>query len=622
MKVSDGLVTDRKSLTFKFGEIEVQEGEFALSLGGASVPVEPKAFRVLLYLLRNPGRVVSKDEILIAVWDDCSVSDNSLTRSIATLRRLMHDDSREPRYIATVPTVGYRFVCPVLASEGTPHERTGQLLSETVSFPAHLETERTTASARFLDSIVVLPLKNAGVLPAIEYLCDGITESLINSLSQLNGLRVVPRTTAFRYKDAKIDPAEIGRELRVRVALVGFLSQRGERLIICLELIDATHESQLWGVSYDYPLEDILSVQAEVAADISATLRLRLSEEEKKRLAKRPTRSREAYHFYLRAMHWGNKWTPEGLGKGIEYIRRALDLDPAYAEAWTGLAYLYVLAGIMGGASPTETFPRARAAAQQALDIDDRETGAHASLAFVKLVYDWDWQGALLQLQHAIEVAPNLAGGHYVYSFWYVTQGLYGQAAAEARIALDIDPLSVRYSYLAGFISFCAGQSDLAIEQLYMTIELDPSFTQAYGFLAYSYARKQMRSEAIAALSKIGEDTVSGTRGSALRAIVDAQTGRPGEAQTILQMLRRGLKSPDFAEAYQCAVLHALLGEIDESFDCLDMAFRGRSVMLIYLAIAPNLENLHDDPRFFELIRRIGIPVSAVLNKQTKMTTL
>jgi TolB-like protein/DNA-binding winged helix-turn-helix (wHTH) protein/Tfp pilus assembly protein PilF len=602
-------VTEQTYRVFRFGDIEVREREFLLVKAGETLPVEPKAFRVLLFLLSNPGRLVTKDELLNGVWNDCSVSDNSLTRSIATLRRLLRDDTHEPRYIATVPTVGYRFLCPVHVSEQTLSKHTTpDLLRTAAGIADEMSGRDESYGSEFLDSIAVLPFENAGGEPDMEYLSDGITASIINNLSQLNRLRVVPRTTAFRYKGKVRDAAKAGRELRVRVVLTGQVSQRGDVLMMNVELIDAAHESQLWGANYNGGSEDIFSMQAEIAEQITIKLKLRLDEEEIKRLGKRPTQSREAYYLYFKAMHWANKWTAEGIRKGIDYTRQAIDADPAYAQAWTALAYLYVLIGFFGGAPSNETLPKAKAAALKAVGIDDNEANAHATLAYVRLVYDWDWQGAHKELLRAIELGPNLGPPHYVYSHWYLTQGLYAEAFREGKLASTIDPLSVQFHYHVGVVHYFGRQYDRAIEQLQKTTDLDPNFGPAHQSLAVAYARKGVSADT-AELRKSLEPAKNNLHG-ALLGMLCALTGKPEEARAILIKLKQDVEPPNFPSAYYCAALHALLGDRDEAFAYLDQARRGRSVQLAYVAVAPELDSLHDDPRFPGFLRSIGIPAS------------
>ena len=446
-----------KTSIFRFANVEVREREFSILKAGEVLPVEPKAFRVLLILLQNPQKLISKEELLNAVWGDVAVGDNSLARSVALLRRLLGDDTHNPRYIATVATVGYRFLCPVDVSE----EDSGKLTTPNfLGTAANEESRKGGASPflAFLDSIAVLPFENAGDDPEMEYLSDGITASIINNLSQVSRLRVVPRTTAFRYKGRLSDLALTGRELRVRVVLTGRVSQRGDNLTINVELIDTELESQLWGEHYTGRSEDIFPIQTAIATQIANKLNLRLNDDEKKQLAKRPTASREAYHLYLKSLYWANKWSPDGIRKGVDYARQAIEADPVYAEAWTALAYLFVLIGFFGDASSTETFVRAKAAAVKALDIDDSDVGAHATLAFVRLYYDLDWPGAQKESLRAIELGPNIASGHYVYSHWFLTQELYEEARREARLALEIDPLSMRCGHQLGLVLYSSRQ--------------------------------------------------------------------------------------------------------------------------------------------------------------------
>jgi TolB-like protein len=600
-----------KSFVFSFGDIEVREREFSLIKAGEVLPVEPKAFRVLLILLRNPQKLITKEELLNAVWGDVAVGDGSLTRSIWVVRRLLGDDTRDPRYIETVPTVGYRFLCLVDVSEEDPGELTTPS-SGTITTSASEELRKDGASPvlEFLDSIAVLPFENAGDDPEMEYLSDGITASIINNLSQVSRLRVVPRTTVFRYKGPLSDLAHTGRELRARVVLTGRVSQRGDNLTINVELIDAERESQLWGEHYTGRSEDIFPIQTEIATQIANKLNLRLNEDEKKQLAKRPTASREAYHLLLKSLYWANKWSPDGIRKGVDYARQAIEADPVYAGAWTALAYLFVLIGFFGDASSTETFVRAKAAAVKALDIDDSDVGAHATLAFVRLYYDLDWPGARKESLRAIELGPNLASGHYVYSHWFLTQELYEDAGREAKLALEIDPLSMRCGLQLGLVHYSSRQYDKAIDQFRETAELYPLSATVHQSLAFLYARKCMWKEAKEEMEKGLELANNDLRSEALFGILSAMAGELVEARRIRDKLIQQLKPPGFPLAFQCAAIHSFLGEKDEAFACLDMARQGHSIQLAYVGIAQELESLHDDPRFPDLLRSIGIPLS------------
>jgi TolB-like protein/Tfp pilus assembly protein PilF len=609
VNADEELTMGNRSFVFRFTDFEVREREFGLIKDGEVLPVEPKAFRVLLFLLRNPQKLITKDELLNAVWGDTAVSENSLARSIALLRRLLGDDPRDPRFIATVPTVGYRFLCPVDMSEESLIGHSPPDLLQTVKGTAEEEAKKGAAPvSEFLDSIAVLPFENAGDDPDMDYLSDGITASIINNLSKVHRLRVVPRTTVWRYKGRLSNPAQSGRELRARVVLTGRVSQRGDTLTINVEMIDTVHESQLWGMHFNRNSEDIFPIQAEIAAQVTNQLTLRLNDEEKEQIAKRPTANREAYHLLLKSVYWANKWTPDGMRKGVDYALQAIDADPVYAEAWTALAYLFVVIGFFGGAASGEMFARAKAAAVKALDIDDNQSDAHATLAYVQLTFDWDWQGSRREWSRAIELGPNLANGHWVASHWYLTQRLYSEAMREARLALDIDPLSVQFNYQLGAIHFFAREYDQAIEVLHATNELNPTFAQSHQLLAAAYAQKGMRQHAMAEIEKRSELTKGDPRNKALWGILSAMTGNIVEARRLVEELRQELKPPHFLFAYQCAALHALLGEKDEAFACLEMARQGHAVQLAYVAIAQELESLHADPRFPEMLLSMGFP--------------
>ncbi len=467
--------------------------------------------------------------------------------------------------------------------------------------------ESTQRPSGLVDSVAVLPFENAGGDPDMEYLSDGIAETIINSLSQLGRLRVVPRTTVFGYKGKKIDPARAGHELRVRLVLTGQVKQRGDNLTISAEVVDTIHESQLWGGRYVCKLEEVLAIQEEIGKEISRKLQLRLTDEERARLSRRPTESREAYHLHLKAMYWAHKWTPEGLRKGIEYSRQAIETDPVYAEAYVGLAYLFSAIGFFGSLPPMEAFPKAKAAAVRALEIDPSLANAHAVLAFVRLAYDWDWPGAEAECRRALELAPHLPGGHYAYSHWCVTQGRCEEATTEARRALDLDPLSLPYNFNLGAIYYYTRRYDAAIEQLQKTSELDPSFVAAHRVLAVLYARKGMSEEAMAEAEKALASSGANLSGKIALGMVSAVTGKQSEARRILEELEQESGPPYFSRAVPCALIHTLLGERDQAFEWLDKACHERSPSLPYLRQTPDFDGLHGDPRFGNLLRRIGL---------------
>jgi TolB-like protein len=588
-------MTERKYLVFSFADIKVREREFSIVRNGEVLAVEPKAFRVLLFLLRNPHKLITKDELLDAVWGETAVSENSLTRAIALLRKLLGDDTREPRYIATVPTVGYRFLCDVKVADDS---------IGAAGFPQ---------SNRGFHSLAVLPFANGTGPAEAEYLSEGISESIINLLSQFPDLRVVPRTSAFHYKGLEADLKRVGRDLNVDAVLTGTLQQLGDRLIVQADLVDVVKDAQLWGGQYSRRLEDIFELQEELARRISESLRPRLTPDEDKLLNKRPTENREAYHLYLKAMYYANKWSPDGIQKGIAYSKQAIEADPLFAQAYAGLAYLYFLVSVFGGLSPRQVFPLAKAATLRALDIDDTLATAHACMAHILLAYDWDWAGAERESGRAIELAPNIPGGHYVRSQWCLMNGRPDEAIAEARKTLELDPLSLpNYQNLA-LTYHMLGEYDDAIEQLHKALELDPSFAPARDLLALSYAFKGCYMEAVAEVDKIaaisGENIRADIRLRGPWGLVCAAVGKHAEAQTVLAEMRQcSEKSQDFLYAYYCAAINALLGEKDDALGWLDKARQGRVFGLFYLKLSPEFKSLRADPRFDYLLRRMGLP--------------
>ena len=572
---------------FQLGVWRVQPQLNSLTCDLRTLRLEPKMMGVLVCLAERSGDVVSKEQIVQEVWQGTFVTDDVLIRCVSELRKVFGDSVDKPAFIETIPKKGYRLLVPVTPVSGPdqPSDHSG---------------------AELADSIAVLPFENTGHHPDLEYLSDGITETIINSLAQLQKLRVVPRTTAFRYKGKLLDARQAGRELRVRVVVTGHIVQRGDDVIVSVDLTDVVEEAQLWGKKYRRKIEDILAVEEEIGKEISHKLRLRLSDDERRRLAKRATESNEAHHLVLRARYYGNKWTPEGFRKGLEYARQAIEADPVYADAHNVLAYLYCLMGFLGGLAPIDAFPRAKAAALQALQIDDGLANPHAVLAMARLVYDWDFKGAETECRRAVELGPCIAACHHAYSHWYLAEGLFEEATSEAKQALDLDPLSSPINFHLGVIYYYARQYDDAIDQLVKTTEMDPSFVAAHGLLAVTYARKGMSQVAVAEAEKIIALSGDRPRDKTAVGIVNAIVGKQDEVRNILGELEQASHNPKSATTLSCAVIHALLGEREQAFVWLDRAYQGRASSLVYVAQTPDLSSLHEDPRFDDLLRRMG----------------
>jgi TolB-like protein len=472
---------------------------------------------------------------------------------------------------------------------------------------AYLYLSRGKTAAR--NSIAVLPFTNASGDPDVEYLSDGITETLINSLSQLPDVRVLARSTTFRFKGKDTDPRAVGKQLGVDAVLTGSVVQRGDSLTVQADLVDVADGSQLWGERYNRRLTDLLAIQGEIAQGIGGKLRLRLSDAEQRKLTRRYTESTEAYQLYLRGRYFWNKRTEEGIRKGVEYFRQAIESDPNYPLPYAGLADSYNFLGAFGLAilSPGEAMPRAKAAAMRALELDESLAEAHASLAFVRLYHDWDWPGAEREFQRAIELNPNYAPAHQWYSHLLMAGGRTGESISAARRAAEIDPLSLPAIMNLGWQYHWAGEYDLAVEHLRKLLEMDPNFEQGRWGLGLAYEQKGMFEEAVAEFQRTV--ALSGGRPVYVAALGHACAvgGRKAEAARAGDELE-GLSKSRYVPPYWMATLYAGLGDEDRAFGWLEKAYEERSGGLIWLGVDPRMGGLRSDPRFADLLRRVGLP--------------
>jgi len=463
---------------------------------------------------------------------------------------------------------------------------------------------RMTARAN-IDAIAVLPFANAGGDPETEYLSDGITESLIRSLSPAPGLKVMSRNSVFRYKGRDVEPARVARELGVGAVLTGAVAQRGEDLVVSVELIDGRDSTQLWGEKYNRKLSDVLAVQDEIAREIAARLRSRLRGGAAPADPKRHTSDSAAYQDYLRGRYFWNKRTEDGFRRAVSYFNAAIERDPSYALAYAGLADTYSLMSDYSIVPPREAMPKARAAAERALALDANLAEAHTSLAFVRMAYDWKWEEAGRDFERALELNPNYATAHQWYASYLVQVGRHGEALSEIKRAQELDPLSSIISANAGLYLYYARQYERAVEQLRKTLEVDEHFGVARLYLGYAYLQQPGReAEAVAEFQKardlMGEDpeTLSAL-GHAY-----AAAGRRAEAQKILEQLRERAARA-YVSPYFVAAVYAGLGESDRAFEWLEKSYADRHPGMILLKSDPRFDALRRDPRLSGLIRRI-----------------
>jgi serine/threonine protein kinase len=466
---------------------------------------------------------------------------------------------------------------------------------------------RRRRSRKAIDSIAILPFANVSNEPDTDYLSDGITESIINNLSQLPKLRVMARSTVFRYKGREIDPREVGRDLSVRAVLTGRVLHRGEVLLISTELVDVADGSQLWGEQYSRQLADIFAVQEEISSVISDKLRLKLSGKEKKQLTKRHTENAEAYQLYLKGRYYWNKWTEEGFNKSIEYYERAIAIDPRFGLAYSGLSDAYGALWYFNYLPAQEALPKATATALKAIDIDERLAEAHLSLANAKFFYEWDWPAAEREYKRALELNPSYANAHHMHAFYLVTMERFDEAIEELKRAQELDPLSVIISGGMGVPFYYMRKYDRAIKEFSNSLELDPDFLLARESLAGCYEMTGRYDEAVDEYLKAivlwgGTPEIIATLRQAYK-----QSGMRGYYQKRLEIALEQSKKTYFPP-YFIAEFYANLDEKDKAFEWLERAFDERAGFLIHIKSEPTFDNLRDDPRFADLLKRIGLP--------------
>jgi len=461
------------------------------------------------------------------------------------------------------------------------------------------------SSSRAIDSLAILPLVNDGADAEMEYLGDGITESIINSLSQLPQLRVIPRSTVFRYKGQKVDPEEIGRELGVRAVLTGRIMQLGDSLIVKTELVDVARHTQLWGEQYRRSFTDIFSLQDDISQEISGKLRLQLSGEERQKLIKRYTDNTEAYRLYLKGRHFVHKRTPDWIKKGVECFLQASDFDPNYALAYAGLAEAYgFLASSTGGQRPREAYPKAKAAATKALELDETLGEAHCTLGFFRLLYDWEFTAAENEFKRAIEFSPNFANAWDGYGFYFKATGQNEASIRACQRAQELEPLSLFITLSLAWAYYFARQYDRAMEQGAKALDMDPNFGFAYWHRGMAYIQQKKFGDAITALRKAISLSGPATTFISYLGYANARLGKSREARQMIAQLERVSKR-QYVSSYFIAIIYLGLGELDRTFEWLEKAYEERSGFMAFINVEPMLDALRGDPRFKALAEKI-----------------
>ncbi|MFN2453124.1 MAG: protein kinase [Pyrinomonadaceae bacterium] len=461
-----------------------------------------------------------------------------------------------------------------------------------------------TANTKQIESIAVLPFVNESGNADVEYLSDGMTETLISSLSNLPNLNVKPRSSVFRYKGKDTDLQTIARELNVQAILNGRVLQRGDELALSLELVDVSQDKVIWAEPYQRQTSDLLSLQSEVARDVLSKLKIRLTGADEQKLAKKSTGNVEAYQLYIQGRYEWNKFSFDSLKKSIPLFERAIQLDPTYALAYSGLADSYVNLGI-DYISAHDTMPQARVAAIRAIALDDSLAEAHTSLGSYKMFYEWDITGAEEEYRKAIRLDAKYGNARHFYSHCLQFSGREAEAIREMKIAVELEPLSLVNNSELGWAYYLANQHDAAIEQLHKTIKLDPSFSNSYFTLGLVYADKGNYTEAVAALREGQRLSPDWLELQAVLAYTYASAGERGEAEALLTKLLKSA-ADTYVNPVLIAGVYVALADNDRAIAWLERGYREKCSWMSWIAIEPQLERLRPDPRFQDLVNRVN----------------
>ena len=477
------------------------------------------------------------------------------------------------------------------------------LLVGSVTLVSFIFRGRTANDA--IKSIAVMPFVNEGGNAELEYLCDGMTDTLISSLSQLPNLNVKARSSVFRYKGKEAAPQTIGKALSVQAILNGRIAQRGDQLTLTLELVDAQTENVIWSDQYNRNQTDLVSLQSEIAHDVSSKLRTKISGADTQRLTKTYTANPEAYQLYLKGLFYWNKRTGEALKKSIEYFNQAIEKDPSDALAYAGMAEAYVLLPDYFAGTPQDSFPRAKAAAKRALELDETLPEAHTTLGYALFIGDRNYAESEREYQRAIQLNPNYATAHQWYANGMARMGQFEQGIAEGKRAQELDPLSIIINENLGEDYLYARQYDKAAEQLRKTVELDPNFFLSHYDLGVAYEMKGAFPEALAEYKR-GQQLNDDPNYLPGLAHLYVASGKRDEALKMLEQMKDTARQR-YVSAYSFALVYAALGDKDKAFEQLERGNQDRGSDFTYVKVDPFLDNLHSDPRFADLVRRVGL---------------
>jgi TolB-like protein/DNA-binding winged helix-turn-helix (wHTH) protein/Flp pilus assembly protein TadD len=616
----------------RFGEFELDLSRYELRRAGRVLRLEKIPMDLLILLAESHDRLVTREEIVHRLWGPGVFVDTEqgINTAIRKIRQALRDDPEQPRFVETVVGRGYRFVAPVepereapsapsleAGPRSPPRARSSYAWAGALGLAVALagflglrlirRPGPDVSSPVRIQSLAVLPLDNLSGDPAQDAFSDAMTDELITQLAKIGRLKVIARTSVMPYKGRRVALKDIVRDLRVDAVVEGSVVRAGGRVRITAQLIRAATEEHLWANDYERDLGDILHLQADVARDVARRIDLILTPQEQVRLGPDRRVDQEAYYAYLRGRHHWNRRNAESLRKGIEAFQESIDRDPTYARAYSGLADCYTALGYFSGLAPQEAFPRAKAAAAKAIELDPSLGEAHASLGYSSLYYDWNWQEAEKQFAQATSLDPNYATGHEGRSIYLSAMGRLGEAADELRRAQELDPLSLAISTDIGWQLYLGRHYDDALRQLRKTLDLDDRFALAHLWAGRTYEQKRMYAEAIDEFRKTANALPGSAVALAQLGHAYAVAGRAPEAQKTLDQMK-ALSRERYVTSYGVALIHVGLGATDETFRWLEGAFQERSHWLVWLKLDPRWDGIRSDPRFARLVGRVGLP--------------
>ena len=578
-----GPFRSRRSV-LRFGAFELDQRAGELRRSGLRINLPPQPLKVLTLLASRPGELVSRDEVRRELWgEDTFVDvDQGLGACILRIRTALGDDARKPRYVETLPRRGYRFLETV---DGLPPLRKLML--------------------------AVLPFDDFGGRSHEDYFCEGLTDEVITELACLSGeeLGVIARASVARYRDRERDVQEIGRDLDVDYILEGSVRRQAGQARISVQLIQTSDRSHLWAKTYQKSMQDVLSVQSEIAQQIAGAIEVKLTGPAAASTDRPRHLHPEAYESYLKGRFCWSKRTEPDIRRAIEFFRRAIELDAGYALAYSGLADAYHMLGssyVASSVQPHEAFPEARRAALKALEIDDALAEGHASLAAVLGGYEWDWEGWQRECRRALELNPSYATARQWYAEILGALGHHERALAEIRRAQEVDPLSASVNATVAWLLYFARQHEQAILQCERTLELHPGFPQAHLYLGLAYEQIGKWDEAFAGFERASELSSGAPETIAAPGHTCGLLGRRSDAEEVLDQLTE-LSPGKYVSSYLPAKIHAALGEKDEAFAALDRAMEERSDWLAFLKVDPCMDPLRTDARFQQMLGRLGL---------------